>query len=174
MATMVPPRNMLDLYKGLPEGTLCQLINNQIIMSPAPSNEHQKIAAKLFNQLMNFVEKESLGEARFAPYDVYLGKRNVFQPDILFIANHHLSNIQNDGLHGAPDLIIEILSPSTAKYDLEEKKDMYEQYGVQEYWIVDPSNKQVWGYQLIDKYYKELSTGPGKLDSSFLKTGFTF
>lgn len=85
-----------------------------------------------------------------------------------------MSKIENDGLHGTPDLVIEILSPSTAKYDLEEKKDVYEQYGVQEYWIVDPFNKQVWGYEIIDKYYKELSTSLGKIDSSFLNTSFTF
>ncbi len=174
MNAMAPPRTMLDLYRGLPEGTLCQLINNQLIMSPAPTENHQKVLDRIYRRLGDFIEKNQLGEVRVAPYDVYLGKRNVYQPDILFIGNNNLSKIQSDGLHGAPDLIIEILSSSTAKYDLEDKKEVYEQFGVWEYWIVDPSNKQVWGYQLVDNCYQGLPTAAGEINSFLLKTQFIF
>ncbi len=175
MNAMAPPRTMLDLYRGLPEGTLCQLINNQLIMSPAPTENHQKVLDRIYRRLGDFIEKNQLGEVRVAPYDVYLGKRNVYQPDILFVGNNNLSKIQSDGLHGAPDLIIEILSSSTAKYDLEDKKEVYEQFGVLEYWIVDPSNKQVWGYQLVDKCYHGLATtAAGEINSFLLKTQFIF
>jgi Uma2 family endonuclease len=174
MNAMAPPRTMLEVYRRLPEGTSCQLIHNQIIMSPAPTNEHQKVTGKLFVQLTNFVDEHHLGETRIAPFDVFFDKKNAYQPDIIFVSHERLPKFENDGFHGAPDLIIEILSPSTAKYDLEDKKDVYEQYGVQEYWIVDPSNKQVWGYQLVDKYYQALPTNAGTIDSFFLKTSFTF
>src|SRR2546421_4941537 len=116
-----PPRTMLEVYKSLPEGTLCQLINNQIIMSPSPLDIHQKILGKIFVALVNLVESNKSGEVRIAPYDVYFNKKNVYQPDIVFISNDNIHKIEKDGLHGAPDIVIEVLSPSTAKYDLEDK-----------------------------------------------------
>lgn len=174
MNVMVPPRTMLEVYRSLPEGTSCQLINNQIIMSPAPKDIHQETAARLFNQLMNFIEEKNLGKVRYSPYDVYLGKSNVFQPDILFISNANSHNIKEDGLHGAPDLVIEILSPSTAKYDLEEKKDNYERYGVKEYWIVDPATKSTQGYCLQNDEFVQLPAATGKILSVLLDCVFTF
>jgi Uma2 family endonuclease len=175
MGTIVsPPRTMLEVYRSLPEGTLCQLINNQIIMSPAPLDIHQKILDKLYRLLGNFVEKNNLGETRVAPYDVYFSVRNVYQPDIIFISNENSINIQKDGLHGAPDLIIEVLSPSTAKYDLEDKKDCYERYGVKEYWIVDPATKSTQGYALEKNEFILLATATGEIKSSLLNTSFTF
>lgn len=72
-----------------------------------------------------------------APYEVYLDDENIFQPDIIVVLNDHLNLIKRKGLYGPPDLVIEILSSSTAKYDQEKKKSVYERYGVQEYWIVE-------------------------------------
>lgn len=89
-----------------------------------------------------------MGKVRIAPYDVYFNNRNVYQPDIIFMANENVKNIEENGLHGAPDLVIEVLSPATAKYDLEDKKDVYERYRVKEYWAVDP--KQMHFFKLID------------------------
>ncbi len=144
--TQSPPRTMLEAYESLPEGTPIQLIKNQLIMSPSPLDIHQKIVGTLFNQLMNFVEKNKLGEVRVAPYDVHLDEQNVYQPDILFIAKENLHKIKENGLYGAPDLVIEILSPGTATYDKKEKKEIYERYGVKEYWMVDPKTKEADGF----------------------------
>lgn len=82
--------------------------------------------------------------------DVYLEDENIFQPDILFISNENQHVIEEDGIHGAPDLVIEILSPGTAKYDLMKKKDVYERRGDKEYWIVNPETKLVQGYFLVN------------------------
>jgi Uma2 family endonuclease len=128
-----PPRTVLEIFEGLPEGTLCQLINNNIIMSPSPLYEHQKISNQIAFQLTGFVNERSLGEVVTAPMDVYLGARNIYQPDILFISKERLNIIKEGKIKGAPDLIIEILSPATARYDLEEKKAVCEQYRVKEY-----------------------------------------
>src|SRR5699024_2227916 len=133
-----PPRTMMGVFRSLPEGKLVQLIENNIVMSPAPKFQHQKILGDIYFQLQKFIKDKELGQVVMAPVDVYLGDKNAFQPDILFISNERKSRIEEDGLHGAPDLVIEILSPSTAKYDLEEKKDIYERFGVKEYWIVEP------------------------------------
>ncbi|HLF33982.1 MAG TPA: Uma2 family endonuclease [Cyclobacteriaceae bacterium] len=117
-----PPRTMMEVFQTLPEGTLAQLIKNNLAMSPSPLEIHQKILNDISFVLNSFIRQHHLGEIRFAPYDVYLDRENAFQPDIFFISNEHLNLIKDDGLHGAPDLVVEILSPSTAKYDLEEKR----------------------------------------------------
>src|SRR5438128_11577050 len=103
-----PPRTILEVFKNLPECTLAQLIHNQLIMSPVPSDAHQKVLDKIYRQLGNFVEENKLGETRVAPYDVFLNKKNSFQPDIIFIATESLYKIKEDGFYVAPDLVIEI------------------------------------------------------------------
>lgn len=145
-----PPQTILEVYQNLPEGTRAQLINNQIIMSPAPSDPHQKVLDKIYRRLGDFVEENDLGETRVAPYDVYLNRRNAYQPDIVFIANANVHNIKENGVHGAPDLVIEILSPATLHYDKGDKKGEYERSGVKEYWMVDPADKSTEGFSLID------------------------
>jgi Uma2 family endonuclease len=121
-ATLQPPRTMLEAFKSLPEGTLVQLIENNIVMSPAPLDRHQVIIDEVYPGLSFFIKKNRLGTCRVSPYNVFLDRKNVFQPDICFISNERLPLIEKDGLHGAPDLIIEVLSAGTANYDLTEKK----------------------------------------------------
>ncbi len=169
-----PPRTMMEAFRSLPEGTLVQLIENNIVMSPAPFDRHQRILSDIYLQLGAFVKKHHLGETRVAPYDVYLGNKNAFQPDILFISEERVSLIEEDGLHGAPDLVIEILSPSTARYDLEEKKDIYERFGVKEYWIVEPESQSVNGYALIHDSFEEILANKGEIHSKLLGEIFIF
>jgi Uma2 family endonuclease len=168
-----PPRTMLEVFEGLPEGTLCQLINNNIVMSPSPKPHHQRLSKKIFKQLDSFIEENGLGEVLYAPLDVHLDEKNVFQPDIIFISTDRSTIIQ-DKIKGAPDLVIEILSPGTEKYDRKEKKAIYEQYGVIEYWIVDPLSKSVTGYQLMENKYQELTASKGLIESPLLHLTITF
>jgi len=101
-------------------------------------------------------------------------RKNVYQSDIIFIAKENLHKIKKNGLHGAPDLVIEILSPKTAKYDLEDKKDVYERYGVKEYWAVDPVSKQVYFFKLVKDEYVEVDTESGVIKSALLNTKIKF
>lgn len=158
-----PPRTLMEVFQSLPEGTLAQLINNQLIMSPAPSDPHQKVLDKIYRRMGDFVEKTSLGETRVAPYDVYLNRRNAFQPDIVFIANEHLAGSKENGFHGAPDLVIEILSAGSWHYDTGAKKDEYERSGVKEYWLVDPKEKTVEGCQLVNGEFQPLPAEKGTI-----------
>ena len=174
MTVLNPPRTMFEVFKSLPEGTLCQLINNNLVMSPAPTDPYQKILMDISAQLFFYVSKNQLGEVRVAPYDVYFNRKNVYQPDIVFVAKENINKIKEDGLHGAPDLVIEILSPRTAKYDLEDKKDVYERYGVKEYWAVDPVSKQVYFFKLVKDEYVEAETKNAVIKSSLLKTEIKF
>ena len=126
-------------YMLLEEGAPFQLINNDLVMSPSPVPLHQVISVRIVNAMFNFLN--SINDNGFlvcAPMDVKLDEGNVFQPDILYITEARKAEIIKDRIEGAPDLIIEILSPSNAYYDLRQKKDTYEKYGVKEYIIIDP------------------------------------
>lgn len=173
-AFLSPPRTILQAYRSLPEGTMAQLIQNQIIMSPAPLDRHQSLSMEISAELFHHVKTRKLGTVRAAPYDVYFDIQNAFQPDILFISKERMHLIDKDGLYGAPDLIIEILSPSTAKYDLEDKNEVYEQYGVKEYWIVDPADSQVTGYTLREGKFVLLMDCVGKIRSELLNWSVEF
>ncbi len=140
--TLTQRKSVAD-YNRLPEGTPIQLIDGEFIMSPSPIRKHQRISMRLAAQLYNVVLPRNLGEVYTAPFDVHVSRHDVYQPDILFVASEHLGIIEEDGVHGPPDLVIEVLSPSTAGFDLLLKKDAYEKFGVKEYWIVDPNDKTV-------------------------------
>lgn len=174
MAVLNPPRTMFEVFESLPEGTLCQLINNTLVMSAAPSDAHQTVLLEIAGEIRNHLKGNTLGVVKISPYDVYFSRRNVYQPDIIFIENGNVRNIQDNGLHGAPDLIIEVLSPKTAKYDLEDKKDVYERYGVKEYWAVDPVSKQVHFFKLVNDEYVEVESEKGIIKSALLHTEIKF
>ena len=128
-------------YKKLPEGSPYQLIEGELVMSPVPKPIHQIVSGNLFEALRKFLKDK--GILLYAPVDVYLDEENAFQPDLLFISEERKDILKEDGVYGAPDLVVEILSPSTAYYDLRKKKEVYERTGVKEYWIVDPEMKSV-------------------------------
>ncbi len=159
-----PPKTIMEVYKMLPEGTLAELINGQLYMSPAPSNKHQWLLIAMVRIIADFVETNALGKILIAPSDVYLDEdSNAVQPDIYFISYSNNSQPQDEiPYKGIPDLIIEFLSPSNNKHDLVTKKELYEKFGVKEYWIIDPATKEALVYQLENNQYtlagKEIST----------------
>jgi Uma2 family endonuclease len=169
-----PPHTILEVWESLPEGTLCQVINNTLVMSPAPLDNHQKVLGKIFAKVHAVVEQNNLGEARVSPYDVHFDEENIFQPDIVFVAKENTHLIKEPGLFGAPDVVIEILSPSNKGYDKKDKKQVYEKYGVKEYWIVEPNDKTVTGYTLINKKFVQTSSAEGTIDSKLLGSVLRF
>lgn len=137
-------------YRKLPEGAPYQLIGGMLIMTPAPSTYHQIISMKLGVKLAGFVMERDLGLLLFAPVDVYFEESETYQPDLVFIARERVAIIDPDKISGAPDLVVEILSPGTAYYDLRKKFKIYEKHGVKEYWIIDPEEQCVEIYTLQD------------------------
>ena len=127
-------------YAKLPEGSPYQLIDGMLVKSPSPLPLHQRIAKRIFKKLL-MMETEGIGEAFFAPVDVYLSEQETYQPDLLFITAERFQIVGEKKIEGAPDVIIEILSSSTAYYDLRHKKEMYASSGVKEYWIIDPPDR---------------------------------
>lgn len=169
-----PPRTILEVFESLPEGTLAQVISNNLVMIPAPDFHHQDIVFELARQLGNFVIENDLGKVVGAPVDVYLNAENIYQPDVLFLSNERMHLVQNGKIKGAPDLIIEVLSPGTENFDKKVKKVAYEKSGVKEYWIVDPKTKQATGYQQSGSGFVEIASAQGVLVSPLLETTIRF
>ncbi|TDA67736.1 MAG: Uma2 family endonuclease [Clostridia bacterium] len=130
-------------YKRLPEGAPYQLVGGEFVLTPAPRPLHQVVSGRIFRLISGYIEDRRLGVVLYAPVDVYLGEEDAYQPDLLYISAERQNLITEDGVHGAPDLVIEILSPATAYYDLRTKFRAYRESGVREYWVVDPGEKVV-------------------------------
>jgi Uma2 family endonuclease len=142
-------------YRAMPEGPpFYQLVEGELIMSPAPNFRHQVIAKNVFAALHGYLQRQRLGEAYFAPVDVFLSENDVVQPDVFFLshANQHL--IETDGIHGAPDLVVEIVSPGSAQLDKKRKRAIYARSGVKELWLVDPVLEQIHRYDFATEVAK--------------------
>lgn len=157
MEAIAEKKKTVQDYVQLPEGTLCQLLNGEIIMSPAPNRKHQQLIGLLYRLIGNQIEKSHslAGEIYIAPFDVYLDDDNVVQPDICFFSAARLHHLSDRGAEAAPDLIIELLSPTNAYQDLRYKWELYEKFGVAEYFIADPQDGTVIAYRLDNGKYKE-------------------
>ena len=165
----------MQVFRNLPEGTLAELIDGILYMSPAPTTYHQLVIGTLHRVLANFVLDKALGTVFLSPVDVYLDETlNAVQPDLLFISKDSKLVMKRDGLYGAPDLIIEVLSPTNPKHDLVRKKSLYEKFGVKEYWIVDPEAKDATGFELREAEYHPLVTTKSKFHSALLRQEFEF
>ena len=128
-------------YLQLEEEIKCEVLDGDLIMTPAPLITHQKTVGLLYQKLVAFVNLHQAGELFFAPVDVYFNQENVYQPDLVFVSSPRVSIVQEKGIMDTPDLIVEVISPSNSYIDRYTKKAKYEQFGVKEYWIVDPANK---------------------------------
>jgi Uma2 family endonuclease len=166
----------MELYKSLPEGTLAELIDNTIYMSPAPKFTHQSILQKIFRRMAEKLEDENMGEIIIAPFDVYLDdKSNAVQPDIVVVLKENDGIIDRQGsINGVPDLLIEVLSKGNETNDTIKKFALYERFGVKEYWIVEPTTKLATGYALVDERYQKLKEETGIIRSPLLKATFKF
>lgn len=122
-------------FLALPETNLpTELLDGELIQMPSPDVRHQRGIGHLFVLLRGLVPD---GEVFVAPLDVVLDEDNVVQPDVMWVAGESRCQITDQRLIGAPDLIVEILSPGTARHDRRIKFRLYERHGVREYWIVD-------------------------------------
>jgi len=149
----MPPANLaaelltVEDYRATPEGTRYQLIEGELYaMSPSPKYTHQLIIWNLVGVFTRYLERHPVGRAFVAPFDVFLSENDVVQPDVFFVATAGLAAVQEDGIHGPPDLVIEILSPSTAQLDKKQKRRIYAKAGVKELWLVDPLLLQIQRY----------------------------
>ena len=138
MVTQKPkPKLTYADYAKTPEDERWELISGELIMSPSPKRAHQRNQIKLGSRMSFFAEEKDLGEV-YSDFDVVLSDTDTVRPDLIFIAKDQLHIVTEDNVQGAPDLVVEIRSPSTARYDWTTKRELYARHGVKEYWLVDP------------------------------------
>jgi Uma2 family endonuclease len=126
-------------YVGLPDdGLRHEIIDGEHYVSPSPSVRHQQISGRLFYLIQQYLHADPIGSIFYAPLDALLSEFDIVVPDLIYVSNDRSRYLTSKNLQGPPDLVIEILSPSTARRDQKLKRDLYERVGVQEYWLLDP------------------------------------
>ncbi len=160
-------------YQHLPEEKRCEVIDGDLLMSPAPTPYHQKVLSRLYEALASFVRARGLGEVYFAPCDVVLSDYDIVQPDILFVATARLGIIGPKFIGGAPDLVMELFTEPSAYRDLVVKKTLYARHGIPEYWLVDLQAGKIEVLALGKSGYETAGVAEGDVPaSSRLLDGF--
>lgn len=127
-----------------------ELIDGEHHVSPAPALRHQDVVLNLGRILSTFVRAHGLGRVLVAPVDVLLTEHDVVEPDVLYVAAARSDRLRECFVAGAPDLVVEVLSPSSRGVDRVKKRRLYEAHGVPEYWIVDPVSEAIEVYRAVD------------------------
>ncbi|HEY85010.1 MAG TPA: Uma2 family endonuclease [Chloroflexi bacterium] len=142
-------------YLRLPnDGRRYEIIKGVLRAVNAPNFRHQFVAAEIFGELRNFVKKNNLGLVLAAPFEVHLSETvRPVQPDALFICRKSLPSANVAFFDGAPDLVVEVISPSSARIDRVTKFEVYERAGISEYWIASPKTRSVEVYTLSGGEY---------------------
>ena len=174
MGTEVIPKLTFEQFRELPgDGKRYELVHGEVHVTPAPATRHQLTLQNLSENLGPFVHKNHLGEICPAPLDVRLGAETALQPDLIFISNARAGIIQENWIEGAPDLAVEILSPSTAGHDRATKLPIYAEARVPEVWLIDPRARTVEVLRLqAAKYWVEATYAGHQILTSNLIPGW--
>ena len=140
-------------YRALPEDFRAELVEGELVALSAPSPYHQLISGDIYDPLKAYLKGKAC-RVIYAPVDIYLNEQDedrptIVQPDLVVICDP--SKLKADGYHGAPDLVIEILSPSNRMREQAYKYELYQKYGVREYWVISPEEKALCVYLRNDK-----------------------
>ena len=167
-----------DDYVHFPDdGLRHELIDGEHYVTPTPIRKHQAIATNLVGMIWNYLREHPVGRVFTAPFDVILSNFDVVEPDLLFLTNERLGEIQTSPwVKGAPSLVVEIGSPDTRKRDATIKRRLYERVGVDEYWIIDPELDEIDVYRHVEGRYQrtaQLSLEAGDVLTTALLPGLT-
>lgn len=132
-----------DDYLAINDGNRYEIIEGELVLTPSPGFIHQNIVVKIEAAIRSLVEQSNAGVTLIAPFDVVLSESVVLQPDVLYISRARYHLITSTCLKGAPDLVVEVISPASGRNDRIIKSRLYRKYGVKEYWLVDPGAKTV-------------------------------
>lgn len=150
----------------------CELWDGELIMSPAPSFYHQEVVFRFSHWLYDWVSKRNLGKVVNGPIDMVLSPHRVIQPDVVFISSDHFGIISKT-INGPVDLAVEVISLGDRNRDRIEKRDLYEQYGIKEYWLIDPEAQTVEVLHLENgRYQLFMRSIPNQTAASKLLPGF--
>ena len=157
-------------YLGLDDEVHFEIIGGRAFMSPSPELFHQRLSRRILLAIERHVEAGKLDEVFYAPIDVVLDRENVVQPGLVFVSAANAGLLERRGIMGAPDLVVEIISPGSLRRDRYDKRELYARFGVKEFWLADVANRSLEvltlekdGYQL-----SSCATGEGKIRSTIL------
>lgn len=155
-----PAKLTYDDYLQLPDdGIRYEILDGELEMTPAPTTTHQRVSRNLHFVIHQHLQATGLGEMLDAPVDVVLAPTTVVEPDLVYVAAQRAGIITRRAIEGAPDLLVEILSPSTARRDRQRKAALYARLGVRFYWIVDPDARTLEEYERTDQgTYRPVAT----------------
>jgi len=157
-------------YAALPEphdARRYEILDGDLVVTPSPLIHHQDVSSNLFTILDAHVRRRGLGRVYYAPVDVILHRNTIVVPDLVFVATQRASIVTERAVEGPPDLLIEILSPSTARRDRGIKARLYGRFGVPHYWIVDPRARTL-------TMYEARTTNPGRGADKPVRAALTF
>jgi len=162
MGTITTRLTYDDLRQIAPDRNRYELIEGELFVSAAANTEHQRKTGRLFRRLAEHVEQQDLGEVFIAPCNVVFDPNTVLQPDIVFVSKARRSIVKVACIEGAPDLVVEVTSDSSRTIDRFVKRDRYAEFGVQEYWLLDPFEPRIEVLRLEGGKYRVLAAfGPG-------------
>ncbi len=170
-----PKRWTYEDYYALPDDQRYEVIDGDLLpMAPSPGSSHAKFSRALVRRLDSYVLSKGLGELLSAPLDVILDNENIVQPDLVFVSASRVDIIEERGVVGSPDLVMEILSPFSVRRDRQRKMRLYAQFGVKEFWIIDPGNHGIEVFTLKSGAYQLLCKGleRGKIHSNVFALEF--
>lgn len=136
---------------------LYELLNGEVVKKKAPTLRHQRIVRDVAFAVHSLAQTKKPGTVLFAPVDVFLDECTSPQPDLVFVGADRLNLITNDGIVGVPTMVAEVISPSSVYHDRVTKKQLYERFGVQECWLIDPADAYIEIYTLTNGHYELLS-----------------
>jgi Uma2 family endonuclease len=157
-------------YLGLDDEVRFEIIGGRAFMSPSPELFHQQWVGDLFAAIRQHVTAHKLGKLFVAPIDVVLDRENVVQPDLVYVSTANAGLLERRGIMGAPDLVVEVISPGSLRRDRYEKRELYARFGVKEFWLADVANRSIEVLSLQAGGYRlsSCATGEGKIRSGVL------
>src|SRR5271157_350351 len=172
---LVDTRLTYDDYCLLPNnGRRYEIIDGELFVTPSPRRAHQNVVTQLSYYLVEFVKREGGGRVYVAPFDVVFSFHDVVEPDVLYVSKERASVVTENNVQGAPDLVVEVLSKTTAKIDRTTKLKLYARFGVQEYWLIDPDECTAEVYRRKGRGFARVaSLQPSDLLTTPLLPGFS-
>ena len=139
-------------FAALGEGPpFAELIDGNLVMAPSLFRSHQRVVQRIHQAIQNHLDRHPGGECYLAPFDVHFSETDVLCPDLSYFSEQRLDCLSDRGAEGAPDLVVEVLSPATARRDRKEKREIYTRYGVRELWLVNTDLETIEIFDLVDK-----------------------
>jgi Uma2 family endonuclease len=176
-ATPASVKFTYDDFLNFPnDGKRHEIIDGEHYVTPSPNTKHQTVCTALTALLWTYLKQHPIGAVFVAPFDVIFSNLDVVEPDLLYISRERAAILTAKNVRGAPDLVVEILSPSTRKIDEVTKRKQYDHFGVLEYWVVDPDLDAIKVYRRADDRFvrvSELSAEAGDSLATPLLPGFS-